>query len=97
MSWEMFSVGSVVFCTAGHDKGRFYVVVKWQGDRVLIADGKVRKLEAPKAKNPIHLRKTNHILDLSQVNTNKKLRLALAPFNEKGMAQIETEGGNRLV
>lgn len=97
MSWEMFSLGSVVFCTAGHDKGRFYAVVKWQGNRALIADGKARKLEAPKAKNPIHLKKTNHILDLSQVNTNKKLRLALAPFNEKGLGPTETEGGIRLV
>ena len=93
----MFEPGRVVFCIAGHDKGRFYAVVKWQGERVLIADGKARKLEAPKTKNPIHLKKTNHILDLSQVVTNKKLRLALAPFNAKVTAAIETEGGDRLV
>ena len=89
--------GSVVFCTAGHDKGSFYAVVKWQGDRVLIADGKARKLESPKAKNPVHLQKTNHILDISQLDTNKKLRLALEPLNRKVKASTETEGGEKLV
>ena len=93
----MFSLGSIVLCTAGHDKGRFYTVVKWQGDRVLIADGKARKLETPKAKNPAHLQKTNHILNLSLIDTNKKLRLALAPFNQGEQTAAETEGGERLV
>ena len=33
---------------AGHDKNRFYVIVKIENESVFIADGKRRKVEDPK-------------------------------------------------
>ena len=90
---EMLQAGNVVRSVAGHDKNKFYVIVEVKEDCVYIANGKGRKLEKPKCKNIKHVRKTNMVLDLNSVATNKKLRQALAPF-EKGPGAAEHEGGN---
>lgn len=73
--------GMIVKSIAGHDKNRFYVVVKIKDNRAYIADGKKRVLESPKAKNFIHLKVTKTIVDLKEVETNKKLRKFLHRFN----------------
>ena len=82
--------GSVVESIAGHDAGRFYVVVS-EKRHVALADGKVRLLEKPKRKSVKHIRKINAVLDLSSGATNKKLRTFL-----RG-CRGESEGGNELV
>lgn len=91
---DIFTPGRVVRAVAGHDKDRFYMVVKLSESGVYIADGKLRKLDKPKRKNPKHLRKTNTILDPESVTTDKKLRLALLPFNSSKAACGEGEGGS---
>ena len=40
---------------AGHDRGTLYLVLGEDGDRVLLADGKLRKLSRPKRKNRKHV------------------------------------------
>jgi ribosomal protein L14E/L6E/L27E len=40
---------------AGHDKGRLYAVLKKDSKTVFLADGKLRKLSAPKKKNLKHV------------------------------------------
>lgn len=40
---------------AGHDRGRLYLVLGEDGDRLLLADGKLRKLSSPKRKNRRHV------------------------------------------
>ena len=64
--------------SAGSDKDNFFVIVKKEGGRIYVSDGKRRKLTSPKAKNPKHLSKTNHSLNLETVTTDKALRKALA-------------------
>ena len=50
-------VGTVCVSKAGHDKGVYLVVIAGiDRDRVCIADGKARKLIAPKKKKMRHLR-----------------------------------------
>ena len=51
-------MGGVVYSKAGHDKGKAYIVVSIENPRgyVSVADGKVRTLQAPKLKNPKHLK-----------------------------------------
>ena len=73
--------GMIVKSVAGHDKNRFYVVVKIKNNRAYIADGKKRVLELPKAKNFIHLKVTKNIVDLKEFKSNKKLRNLLHRFN----------------
>lgn len=73
--------GSIVKSTAGHDSGRFYVALKVEGDFAYIADGKVRKLEAPKKKRLKHLSPTKSRVDTEQTATNNKLKIALSEYN----------------
>lgn len=80
----MLEAGRVVRSIAGHDKDRFYVVVTAAGERVAIADGRRRKLAAPKAKNLLHVRVTNTVLPPDAYTTDKRLREALAPFQAAG-------------
>lgn len=46
----------VVVSLAGHDAGTLYVVTGTQGERLLLCDGRLRKLENPKGKSPKHVR-----------------------------------------
>ncbi len=54
------NVGSVVRSKCGRDRKRVFLVVKIDENDptspVYIADGRLRKIESPKKKNPIHLR-----------------------------------------
>lgn len=50
-----FRQGDVVRSAAGHDKGLLFLVVKEEGDFLWLADGKSRKLEAPKKKRRKHV------------------------------------------
>ena len=93
----MLQVGSVVYSAAGRDKHRFYAVVGTQREGVFIADGKARKLEKPKRKNPLHLRPTKTVLSAEALKTDKQLRLALAPFNGGEGVHSQQEGGTKLV
>lgn len=74
--------GRVVISSAGHDKGRFMLVVGADGDRILVADGKERKLEHPKKKNIRHVRATESTIEPEGL-TDKKLRRTLNEMSEK--------------
>lgn len=73
--------GMIVKSVAGHDKDRFYLVVKIEENRVFIADGKRRKLACLKRKNPVHLRVTKSVVDVEKYKTDKKIRELLHSFN----------------
>lgn len=40
---------------AGHDKGKQYVVLGWEGDVCLLVNGTTKLLEKPKKKNQKHV------------------------------------------
>lgn len=48
-------VGQLVKSLSGRDKGKHYLVIGFAGDRVLLADGRSRKVSNPKQKNNKHL------------------------------------------
>ncbi|MCL0101174.1 KOW domain-containing RNA-binding protein [Peptococcaceae bacterium] len=56
-------VGQLVYSTAGSDKGQLYVVVdiNTKDSRVLLANGKSRKISNPKPKNLKHIKETDII------------------------------------
>ena len=76
-----YLVGLVVKSVAGRDKNRFYVIIKICGNRVYIADGKVRKLGCLKSKNLIHIKKTNKVIDVALFETDRGLRRVLHDYN----------------
>lgn len=88
----------MIVSLAGRDKGQLFFVVDTDGDYVLIADGKGRKLETPKRK------KRKHIQKVLQADTrvaekirngdkvlNSELRRELAVFSQKFNSQ--NQGG----
>lgn len=48
-------IGRFAISTAGHDKGKMYLIVGYQNGRYLLADGKIRTLDKPKEKKEKHL------------------------------------------
>ena len=74
--------GSVVRSIAGRDKGDAGIVVGFDRGWPLIADGRTRKIERPKRKNPKHLAVTREIIDLSLVTGNQTLKRLLLRFRE---------------
>ena len=74
----MLKRGQVVRSAAGHDKDSCYVVVRVEPDGFCaIADGKRRKLERPKRKNPRHLRPTREWVELTDIASDRALRRLL--------------------
>jgi ribosomal protein L14E/L6E/L27E len=74
MSW--FKEGQIVESLRGHDRGECSVVLRCEGDRVLIANGKRHKLAGPKRKNYKHLRCSGPVIPLENL-TDQKLRTIL--------------------
>ena len=50
----------IVRSTAGRDKGKLFFVLDGEGEYLLLADGKTRKLERPKRKKRRHVRFVSH-------------------------------------
>ena len=71
--------GSIVKALAGREKDRFFVAEAVSDRCVYIADGKERKLSAPKMKNVKHISPTGRVLDMTDM-TDKKLRKILSAF-----------------
>lgn len=56
------SIGQSVISSAGHDKGKLFVVLCIIDDRyVYISDGNIKKVENPKKKKRKHLKKLDCI------------------------------------
>lgn len=88
---------NIVRSDAGRDKGKLFVVLAVEGEFLLLADGKSRKVESPKRK------KCRHVLfvaaDDSRLSekikgeekfTNSELRRTLAVYREE--IQPDQEG-----
>ena len=79
-----FDKGRVVRSRAGRDGGGFFVVLASDERSAVICDGRRRSLEHPKRKNLRHLSVTGTVLPEEQMQTNREIRRALAPFRDAG-------------
>ena len=82
MNNTVIAAGMVVKSMAGHDSGSYYAVIRVENGFAYIADGKLRKVESPKKKNPLHLQKTLTTVEIED-NTKKKQRSTLVVMNRK--------------
>jgi ribosomal protein L14E/L6E/L27E len=55
------SKSDIVLSLAGHDRGELFFVIAEDGDHVLIANGKGRKVDNPKRKKRKHVRRVARI------------------------------------
>jgi len=81
----------VVRSTAGRDKGRLFFVMATEGEFLLLADGRVRKVEAPKRKKrrhaervPVALTRAAEKIRSGERITNSELRRTLAQLGGGG-------------
>lgn len=88
---DRLQTGCVVYSKKGRDSGKFYMVVKAEGEDVWISDGSLRKLANPKKKNVKHVKSSGVVLEAiaQKLAGNKKvfdseLNSALRAFNENG-------------
>ena len=78
--------GLIVKSMAGHDAGKYFVVLSDDGRFLYLADGKERKLSSPKKKNRRHVEFTARVLSDKAIETDSKLRKELNAFAAKGGA-----------
>ena len=77
--------GDLVTALAGRERGKLFFVMDVQDEYLLLADGKARRLEAPKRKKRKHVQREvsspNGIaakIRSSEIITNNELRKAIA-------------------
>ena len=70
-------VGRVVRSKAGHDSNDIFAVVGSDENYVFIIDGKERRVEKPKRKNPKHVELTSYVLSPEEMAANGRLKKAL--------------------
>ena len=82
-------IGSVVLSTQGRDKGMYFVVTEVSDGVVFLADGGMRKLNAPKKKNVKHVSDSGAVLEsiAAKLTEGKKVfdsevKSALRQFNQ---------------
>ncbi len=83
----------IVLSLAGHDGGRLYVVIGEREGRLLLCDGRNRKLENPKCKSPKHVRVVAQGSDPPA--TDSEIRQTLALTAEKAAAKEGKLRGER--
>ncbi len=69
----MSIVGRLVVSKAGHDKDKVLCVLEEQGEYVLLADGKRRKVQKPKRKKLKHIVLLENTATYSGPMTNKAI------------------------
>ncbi len=53
-----YKIGDLVLATAGREEGKLFLVIGTEDNRVIIADGKSRKIGSAKRKNIKHIQFT---------------------------------------
>ena len=81
----------IVKASAGRDKGKLFFVLEVEGEYLLLADGKNRRLERPKRKNRKHVIfqarfdcRTAEKIRSGEKLANSDLRKTLAQFGGDG-------------
>ena len=90
----------IVCSLAGRDKGQLYYVLEASGGNILLADGKGRRLDKLKRKNPKHLRLITVPEDRiagkiknGEKITDSEIRRSLQQMAAKEIADLNGEKG----
>ncbi len=82
--------GSLVYSIAGRDKGEVFAIMRLEGIYGYLADGKIRKTDAPKKKKLKHMKATGYTANalqdkiaLGERPTNSEVRKAIAAYREE--------------
>ncbi len=92
-------LGQLIKSLAGRDKGKHYLVVGFEGRRVLLSDGQFRPVNRPKRKNVKHLQPYRFISPEIQAEAQNNalrdttIRNALNSLLAAGNGQKNKENG----
>ena len=82
---------NIVKSVAGRDSGKFFFVLEVEGEFLLLADGKQRRVENPKRKKRKHVEfaqcsdtRVAEKIRSGEKITNSELRKTLAQYSEAG-------------
>lgn len=84
-----FIIGGIAVATAGHDTGKYYVIIKIDKEYLYLVDGKIRTLDRPKKKKMKHAcmqaSLDPELIQKIKDNTlkNEEIKRALKLFNSK--------------
>ena len=85
-----FEKAQIVRSLRGHDSGTLYCVLDAEGDRLLLVDGKRRRVSRPKRKNGVHVALVDGVEHpiLEKVRSgqsvgDRELRCALAQIRDR--------------
>ena len=91
------ATSNIVRSAAGRDKGKLFVVLAVEGEYLLLADGKSRKVETPKRKKRRHVQffaaeetRVSEKIKSKEKVTNSELRRTLAAYRAE--VQPDQEG-----
>lgn len=80
---------NIVRSAAGRDRGKLFIVLAEEGEYLLLADGKSRKVESPKRKKRKHVlfvasddTRTSEKIRSEEKVTNSELRRTLAVYRD---------------
>lgn len=81
------NVGDIVQSLAGRDKDGYFSVIEVDGDYVMIADGRKRKVSSPKRKKIKHLKKVSSVSEelIERIKNDKPLG------NERLSKELKTQ------
>ena len=86
----------LVEAMAGRERGKLFYVLDTDGEYLLIADGRSRRVEAPKRKKRKHVRfiadtrdRVASKLEASEKVTNSELRRGIASYREADKSDQE--------
>jgi len=84
-----FDKAQIVRSLSGHDSGQLFCVMNLDGERLLLADGKRRRVSNPKRKNAKHVVSAGNFehptlekVRAGQPVGDKELRIALAQIRD---------------
>ncbi len=76
-----FVKGRLVRSKAGRDKGRTLAVLAVDGQMLLVADGRLRRLQQPKRKKLRHVAPTATVVDNEVLQSDQLLSAAIAAYD----------------
>ena len=81
---------NIIRSDAGRDKGKLFIVLAVEGEYLLLADGKTRRVEDPKRKKRRHVlfvaaeeTRVSEKIKNNEKITNSELRRTLAAYREE--------------
>lgn len=90
-----YEIGSMVRSKTGHDKDRFFIIIKTDAEYVYLVDGRLRTVEKPKKKRKKHVqwigyydRTVKRKLENSEIVLNEEFKRAIKLYRRQEDVKI---------